>query len=193
MNTGILASYREKFILLQEKILSDEQFVLYEFCIHQADFDVRHKDKFGTFQLTNRELGIRLGWSEDKVGRQIKVLLKYGLLIKRDYKTHEVVDFFRYLPKNAFQRVKNKEELAYLQQVIAFIRVESAKIRPENVNLRNNKPILASTLTSISDNFSSKYIPFTKRTYEDYQKIKEKGGYNVLTEDDMKWIDENIN
>jgi len=39
--------------------------------------------------------------------------------------------------------------------------------------------------------FNSK-ISVSKRTYEDYKKIREEGGYKLLTEDDMRWIDENV-
>ena len=81
MNYGILASYRDKFTLLKEKHLTDEEFIFYEYAIHLADFDDKHIGKFGTFpRLTNEKLGDGLGWKIDKTGRNFKSLIKKGFL-----------------------------------------------------------------------------------------------------------------
>lgn len=188
---GILASYREKFLLLKEKVLKDEEFVLYDFCVHQADFDEKHFGKFGTFQQTNKELAEGLGWSEDKVCRNIKTLFEKGFLRKIDRKT-EVVDFFRFIPRIAFKRTKQKEEIAYLQEKIAKVRSQVANLHEESAKLHNSAPDLATNNTSISDISSYKVSPFIPRSYEDYKRIKEEYGFTMLTEEDMKWIDENI-
>lgn len=191
MQTGVLASYREKFILLKEKALSDEQFILYEFCIHQADFDEKHKETYGTFQMTNKEIGEGIGWLEDKVGRNIRKLLQKNLLHKIG-KRIVVNDFFRFSIKCAFERTQNKQELAYMQEIVAKLRLQNAEMRVKTADLRKKEPEIASSYTPISDRFPYKVNSVIQRTFEDYKKIKEEGGYTMLDEGDMKWIDENV-
>lgn len=193
MKTGVLASYRDKFLYLKEKVLTDELFILYEYCIHLADFDENHKGKFGTFQKTsNKELGQDLGWSEDKVGRNINALLKKELLKVMGGKQIEVVDYFRFLPKNAFSRVKNGEETAYLQENITKMRFQNAELRQENANLQNKVSDLTTNYASISDIVSSKVNSSLLRTEAEYQEMLDSGQFPTMTIDDMKWIDKNI-
>ena len=201
MKKGLLASYRDKFLYLKEKALTDEQFILYEYCIHLADFDENHKDIFGTFQKTsNEELGLGLGWLKDKVARNLTTLLEHGLLKLLENNQIEVVDYYRFLPKNAFCRIKSGEETSYLLKNIAKMRSQNAEMREENANLRNSAPDLATNNTPISDVVSSKVNPVTRkvvikqktRSEEEYQRIYQQGSFQDLTLADMRWIDENV-
>lgn len=192
MKTGILASYREKFLLLKEKCLTDQEFILYDYCVHQADFDENHKGKFGTFEKTNIELAKGLGWSDDKVGRNINKLILRGLLKKNDRRTIEIIDYYRFLPTHAFDRTKEGKELAYLREKIAKMRSQVANSREETAKLRNPTTNLVTNNTPISDIGSYKVNSFVTRSFADYKRIKEEGGYTTLTEEDMKWIDANI-
>lgn len=190
METGVLASYREKFLFLKEGCLTDEEFILYEYCIHQADFNENHIGKFGRFEMTNKEIGFALLCSEDKVGRCLRKLLEKGLLKRVNRRRIEVVDFYRYLPKNAYKRIKTKEELSYMQTIIANIKSENAELRKVNAKLRKTMSFLALDSHPVSDTISSKLTPLIYDASKDY--TKEQGKYSLLTADDMQWIDQNV-
>lgn len=179
MKTGVIASYRDKFILLRENFLTDEQFILYEYCIHQADFDENHIGKFGTFKNSYKELGDELGWSEDKIGRNIKILLKKGLLKSKGNKTFEVVDFYRFIPKYAFKRVREKAETPYLQRMIAGLRTQSAEVQKKDADLQISNPHLDTITPSISDTISSKITSFISSP-------------STMSDEDIQWIKENV-
>lgn len=102
MKTGVLASYRENIMLIREMILTDEQYVLYQYCINQADFDQKH-EKYGTFIFLPNEFASDLNCSTDKIGRGLKRLLRVGLLKTVGRKQLQVVEFQRYIPKNAYE------------------------------------------------------------------------------------------
>lgn len=192
MRNGVVGSYGEEFILLQQHFITDEQFLLYCFCIHQADFDTNHKGKYGTFQLTNKQIAEDLGWSEDKVGRNLIGLLEKDILKRINRRTIEVVDYYRFVIKNALKRTKEKQEIVYLREKIAKLQPQPVKLREQNAILRNKTTDFASEDTTISDISSYKVDKVITRSFEDYRRIKEEGGYTMLTEEDMKWIDENV-
>lgn len=185
---GVLASYREKFILIRKGFLTDAQFVFYEYCVHLADFDKNHGDKFGTFErVSNEQLGVSLGWSKDKVGRCLNVLVRKGLL-KIVMKRIEVVDFFRFLTKYAYERTGRDEENIYLSELVAVMSSENAKMQPKDAKLQDDRPDLGTKPTSISDIGSYK-VNINNTSNWKTDKNKET---SLLSDDDVKWINDNI-
>lgn len=191
MKTGVLASYRENILLIREMVLTDEQYVLYQYCINQADFDQRH-EKFGMFEFTPREIANDLNCGKDKIGRGIKRLLRVGLLKIVGNKQLQVVEFQRYIPKNAYEITKNKEQVAFLRNIIANVQAQNALLRPKNAIMRQSDKGIASDGDAISDKTSSRVNNFPLRTIDEYRRIKEELGFTALTEDDMAWIDANV-
>lgn len=109
---GFIVSYRKKFLLLKKRRLTDEEFVLRDYCIHVADWDETHIGKFGTFRETNKRLAEGLGCSESKVSRLKNSLVAKGELIKRSDDRMEIPSYWKYLPKNAYKLTKKREGLS---------------------------------------------------------------------------------
>ena len=190
MNYGILASYRDKFTLLKEKHLTDEEFIFYEYAIHLADFDDKHIGKFGTFpRLTNEKLGDGLGWKIDKTGRNFKSLIKKGFLKMRNDDRVEVIGFDRYIPKNAF---KQKKIAPYLQEVTAEVRSEYAKMLSKNEDLRNTRLTSATKSSVISDIGSYKVNTLLLRSSEEYEAIVKELRFTGTDASDLEWIDRDM-
>lgn len=140
---GFIVSYRKKFLLLKKQRLTDEEFVLRDYCIHIADWDKTHKEKFGTFKKTNKELGVGLGWSESKVSRLRNKLVAKGMLVEQANGRMEIPNFWKYLPKNAYKLTKNH---ANFQEEIAEMQYDHAKVQESNAEMQglNENKILGS-------------------------------------------------
>ena len=61
---GYQKAPRARILLLTQKRLTQEEFLLYELVIAITDWDPKHED-YGTFEATNREIAEILGWKSD--------------------------------------------------------------------------------------------------------------------------------
>lgn len=191
MKSGVLMSYRDKFKLIISGLLTDTEFVLYECCIHLADFDEKHVGAFGTLPpLTKEQLANEVGWKEDKTRRNFNELAKKGFLKLRIDTRIEVVGFDRYLPKNAFTQ---KEIATYLREETAKVSLENAEMLSKNANLPNQSTVLATKTISISDTDSYKVNTFIKRSRADYEVIVKELKFLYTDASDLEWIDKWIN
>lgn len=189
MKNGVLASYRDKFKLLKDKFLKDEEFILYDYCVHLADFDEKH-DNFGTFERdTNEVLGSGLGWSGDKLRRNFNALLNKGALRLMGNRLVEVVGFTIYLPKQAFALKKSND---YLSGLFAEVSSENAIMQTSNANLRKTDRILATKTVAISDISSYKVATINRRGREEYESIVRELGFTHTDTTDLEWIDNHV-
>ena len=79
---GYQKAPRERFLLLKEGMLTQEEFLIYEFAIAITDWDSRH-ETYGTFKATNQEIADYLGWKSDtSVSRHKNHLITKGILTK---------------------------------------------------------------------------------------------------------------
>ncbi len=77
--------FRGRFLLLQNKVLSDEEYILWELSLSVlADWDKKHGEKYGTFSHTQKEIATLISWSETKVSRTSKALFKNNFWIKEN-------------------------------------------------------------------------------------------------------------
>lgn len=191
MKSGVLMSYRDKFKLIISGLLTDTEFVLYECCIHLADFDEKHVGVFGTLPpLTKEQLANEVGWKEDKTRRNFNVLAKKGFLKLRIDTRIEVVGFDRYLPKNAFTQ---KEIAAYLREETAKVSLENAKMQRQKADLPKTCVVLATESSTKSDIGSYKVNTFISRSSEEYEAIVKKLKFLYTNASDLEWIDHWIN
>ncbi len=78
---GYQKANRDRFYLLAFGELSQEEFVLYEFCVAITDWDIRHFDTYGTFKASNHEISQVLQWKADStVSRHKKSLIRKGYI-----------------------------------------------------------------------------------------------------------------
>lgn len=174
---GYQKAPRDRFFLLKDKILTQEELLLYELGIAITDWDRTHIDTYGTFQATNIEMAELLGWVSDSTVSRLKTSL-----IKKGY----------FLPFNdkikvlGFRKWELRQTHVDKQDEIAEMQVESANMQESPSKMQENR--------SYSPDYSlvSSKGSFSLRSDEEYQKIKEEMGYEELIVDDMKWIDENV-
>lgn len=190
MKTGVLASYRENMALIREHVLTEEQYVLYEYCIHRADFDEKH-DKFGTFQLSIKQIAEDLGTTDDSVRRWIRPLLLSGLIKFRGNNTFEITEYKRYLPTYAYKLTKTGEQTAFIQHFIAKLRTVNAELKNKSAKMRKLQHDSASNSEAISDTFPYKVGNSVTRTKKEYEQIIKEGDYSTFSVEDLSWIDQN--
>ncbi|OGH39052.1 MAG: hypothetical protein A2905_00435 [Candidatus Levybacteria bacterium RIFCSPLOWO2_01_FULL_36_10] len=190
---GWYPTYRGKFLLLKNKVISKEAFILYEASVAFSDWDKEHKT-YGLLSLSQSEIESQLGFSKGYVSRYGGTLIEKGLweklpdnirvvgfelieikLLKEIVKKNKVVDLQKYLVETQ-QLVANKGELDAK---------ERACLSPQSV-ADLQQPLSKSDIGSFKDKY---YIP---RTDEEYERMWKEGNYQSLTPDDMKWLDNNI-
>jgi hypothetical protein len=79
---GYQKSPRDRFFLLKDGVLTQEEFILYELGIAITDWDRSHIETYGTFFATNLELAESLGWKSDSTASRYKInLLEKGFFV----------------------------------------------------------------------------------------------------------------
>lgn len=136
---GFQKADRKRFILLKDRRLTEEEFVLYELGIALAIWD-KEKEAYGTFEATNQELADILGWKSDTTAlRHKKSLIRKEFFKEVDKYTIKPIDLERWhLRKHPLADLQ--DDPALLQSPSANLETPSAKIeesRPQN----NNYPL----------------------------------------------------
>ena len=190
---GWYPTFRGKFLLLKNKVLSKEEFILFEASFAFADWDQRHKT-FGLLLLTQAETEHLLGFSTGYVSRSAKGLFSKGFWnklpdnsiqiggfdligikkVKEIVQTHQVVDLQKYLAETQQPFAKKREQDAKGDADVPLQNVA-------NLQTRNHKYLVS---------FKDKY--FIPRNNEDYQRMCEENNYQGLNPEDMKLVDETI-
>ncbi len=161
---GFIAAPRDRFQkLIIEGGLTDEQFLLYEFLLCQADWDPAHIGKFGTIEGTNEDLSELLGWSETKFGRHRKELVERKYLIPEG-KRQRVVNFEQYIFSEVFKRFKHKkfsEAILHDEDSISHVKKadlqkKEAELHPTNSEEADPQDPNPESKPPISDIVSSK-------------------------------------
>ena len=170
---GFQKAPKDRFLLLATGTLTQEELVLYELGLASTDWDHRHIDTYGTFHATNQEIADILGWKNGATaGRHKANLIKKGFFILADDQRIAPKDFEKWeLRKSA----KMQNQVAEMQSDSANKHEPSAKIQelsPQNSGY---------SLISYKGNISS-FNNESNTTNND----------SGLSEDDKKWIDENV-
>lgn len=85
--TGFRASHRNRWQLVQSKILSLQEYLLLEYYLDIMDFDGNH-EKFGTFEVFYDEIGEIFNRSVDSIRDWHKGLVEKGFVKVADEKRH---------------------------------------------------------------------------------------------------------
>lgn len=199
---GYHRTFRGRFLLLKNRALTDKEFILWDFSFSVlADWDEKnHPDTYGSFGHNQEEIGLLLGWHKTKVCRLSQGLFQKGFWTKRPDKRIAVVGYN--ITKNLTEITK-EGRIVDLQEYLLKSQLYVAKIEQPVPNLQENVPkgngnSQAQKVAKLQQrNFkaslvSSKVNSNVLRSEEEYQRIWEKGDYKMLTIDDMKWIDRNI-
>lgn len=91
---GYHRHFKGRFLLVKDGLLTPFEFILWDLSWSVlADWDKEHTDTFGSFKLTQEEIGHYLGVSKSTVSRATKKLIKVGLWVKLPDKYIRVTAF----------------------------------------------------------------------------------------------------
>lgn len=97
---GYLKWNRDIFFVLHIQELTQEEFILYLFGLSITDWDVSpsHRETYGSFSATNRDIADAMGLKSDStISRTKKSLIKKEFFVVRDDGRIVVKDFERWL------------------------------------------------------------------------------------------------
>lgn len=202
---GYRASHRNRWLLIKSKVLTPQEFLLFEYYLDSMDFDSRHSN-FGLFEAFLNEIALDFDKKEDTIQDWHNSLLEKGFiqLVDKKRKLFKVKTPERYgtvLGCNAKEFAKNEKNtptLDFILQNVCFS-PEKAKINPPNnttLASDNTSKYLGSSkgglgLSSIG---SKKVVVISQsvRSGTEYQKMYQESGCEGLTPDEMKWVDQNV-
>lgn len=184
---GYQKAPRDRFNLLQQHILTQEEFLIYELAIAITDWDDDHST-YGTFKATNKELAQILGWSSDSpVVRYKQSLIRKGYLRALSSGFIQAIDFEAWQIRKPYQK-NSSSEVAKLQPLPANLQHEHAEMQTEAAKLQE----FPAQKTNYSLG-SFKGESMVSRSNEDYLSMwEERGRPADFGVDDMKWIDLNV-
>lgn len=203
---GYRASHRNKWLLIQNKILSIQELTLLEFYADIFDFDKDHQT-FGKFPVNFEEIAAVFDCSSTNTVRNWHGrLLKLGFIKRTGTKNiYELSCFLRYISPGVWQGKAAEYAEAEKDQSIGKllhnfgIELQQIEDKVQNIGkISEDSGIKPSSIALGSSKGESGFIKrheaeaSTKiRTEADYQKMY-KDNPNGLEPDDMRWIDENL-
>jgi len=202
---GYRVTHRNRWILLQKRILTSQEFLLFEYYLDSMDFDHKH-DNYGQFiaypevvaEYFNKGIETVNDWRNGLLNKSfIEIVDKKRSVFKIKFPERYGVSFGGRAADFA-KSEKLSQTLDNILQNVCFY-PEKAKIIPKKVtDLALNIPSKA--LGSFKGELGSFPIGSNRmvliqqdvRSDSEYQKIYKEGHYEGLTPDDMRWIDENV-
>ncbi len=184
---GFHKHFKGRFLFLQNKILTQEEYVLWDFSFSVlADWDKKNRpDNYGIFSHTFEEIGLLLACSASKISRNSKRLFESGLWsYTKDNRIRvngfEIRDE---LIKDRLKEVTNKKGIINLQEYIAELKVDSANLQQEIAKTHKSSPKgngvnqvqtvanLQSTYSKDTLSFPGKAESIILKSEEDYKNV----------------------
>lgn len=208
---GYRASHRNKWFLITQKILTPQEFLLFEYYVDWMDFDKTHDDKFAVFEVFFNELAIVFNKDKDTVEIWHDGLLNKGFikLVDENRKLYTVNNPLRYIigleqwggEASKYAKEEKNCTQEFILENIRFFQPKSEQIL-QNFDKVASKPSNSTenSLSSskgnsiVSSSITSQKVVITRqsvRSDAEYQKFYEEN-HNYPTPDDMKWIDQNV-
>lgn len=211
---GYRATHRNRWLLLTNKILSEKEFLLFEYYLDSMDWDLKH-EKPGVLEVFFDELAVKFDKTPETVKEWHNGLLNKGFVCLYDKKRniYEIKNPDRYAldgrsggkASKYYKEENSNRTIDFLLQNISFSpdKIELIPQKTTSVALKEEKALGSfkgesslHSITSPSSSFPSvsKKVVLIKqdiRTDSEYQKMY-KENPNGLTPDDMKWVDQNV-
>ena len=197
---GYRASHRNRWKLLQENVLNFQEFNLFEYYLDTMDFDQKHKDKFGTFEVYFDEICIVFNKQRDTVKDWHSGLLQKGFIVSHDAKRNlfKIKSPLRYITGEVWggkateyaKQEKITSSLDFLLENVCFSPEnleKKPKFRPI-LDTNNTTRALGSFNNDVSKGSSDKVVVIRQepRSTSEYEKIKQEGNFQDLTVEDMR-------
>ncbi len=199
---GYISLPKGILLLLRNKTLSKEEFILYLSSLILAVWDKNKEKSYGSMDLNKKEIEEILNFSKGFVSKFDKGLFKKGFWRMKPNKRIEIAGYN--LTDTVFlKQIASKEKLIDPHKQIAFEQTEIANQQKEVAHKQQNLSIAKESnqdqkvadqqlSPSISDIRSYKDRYNLPRSEKEYEEIKKELNLSLLTTDDMKWIDLNV-
>lgn len=156
---GYQKAPRDRFFLLYNKTLTQEEFVLYELGIAITDWDREHTETYGTFQATNQELAEILGWDSDTTALRHKdSLIQRGLFIQVNEDLIKPKGFEKWQLRTS-KAAKIQDQTAKIQLTSSNLEEVPAKMQDDRPQKDNNSLVSFKGDLSLSKEDNSEDIP----------------------------------
>ena len=199
---GWYGTYRGRFLLLKNRILTKEEFILYDASVAFADWDKDHTSTYGFLDLKQNEFEVLLGMSDGFVSRYGKNLFLKGFWRIRQDGLIQVMGF-ELIEINLLNKITKKDLIVDIQKYVADLQTKVADSQQENVNLQQNftkgngeiQPQKVADLqqaVSKSNSVSYKDKDIILRSDKEYKKMYEENDCQGLTPEDMKLVDQTV-
>lgn len=203
---GYRPSHRNRWMFIEQGILSSQELCYLEYCVDIMDFDPDH-DSYGKFKIDFENSIKTFRKSENSVRNWHNKLLRIGLIRKTDKKgEYQPACFTRYISPGPRWKgdamIYAKQEMnqtfeAILQNI--GIKLQNIGEKAQPVGEVNDDFASKSDVKALSSSkVESNVIPIKKvvikqevRSEEEYQKMYQNDP-DGLTPDDMRWVDENV-
>jgi len=192
---GFRPTFRYKWLLLEQQVITSQGLLYFEFCIDQMNFDPR-KNNFGTYEFNFNEVMKVFSCSENTARNWHKELLQKGFLLPAEKKKVCLLpNPERYMSQGLFKAgTANTTAEREKDQPVEFI-LQSIAPKPQHIEQKVQPVAQIKTISQIS-NTSKAFSSFKVESKvvgvgRDYHQIYEQGNYKGLTPDDMKFLDGN--
>lgn len=204
--TGYRSSHRNRWLFLKNRLLSLQEFLLFEFYLDQMDFDANH-DKFGCFEFYVDEIAQFIPRKEDCITSWHKSLIKKGFITLHDkrrslYKIKNPERYFTNFKGKAAKFCKEEKScpsLEFFLQNVCFFPEKLEEIQKNKTIQLKKKPSKALSSSKVEfrvNSIGKKKVVIIRqepRSQEEYRNIHKEGRFSPqFTTDDMEWIDKNI-
>lgn len=154
---GYQKAPRDRFQLLSNKVLSQEELALYELGIAITDWDEEHTETYGTFQATDIDLAGILGWKvASTVNRHRRSLITKGWFIEREDSRITAKDFHQWeLRRNSSAKMHKAD--ADTQTFNSEKQIDDAEMQ-RNQPQNNSYPL---------GSYKGNLVSFDSSSYED--------------------------
>jgi len=206
---GYRPSHRNKWRFIQNGILTLQELTLLEFYADIVDFGKNHEN-YGRFEVNFDEIASVFKCSSNTIRNWHNKLLILGFIEKTPKRSWlKLICHERYINPGKwggqakhYQEIEKNQSIEIILQSfgINFQSIEEQLQRIKKTSKENN---IATTknvsiaIDSYKNEYKNSFLPpmqsNSQRIMENYKQIKKEMGFNfLLTEEDMKWIDENI-
>ncbi|MFH1792732.1 MAG: hypothetical protein ABH819_03815 [Patescibacteria group bacterium] len=209
---GYRASHRNKWFLITTGVLTPQEFLLFEYYLDLMAFDKNKGNKFAVFEVFPNEVAQVFDKHEDTVENWHNGLLSKGFiqLVDKNRKLYTVKTPLRYIiglaqwggEASRYAKEEKDQAQEIILENIRFSHPKSEHVLQDSnetalkpVNTTENSLSSSKGNSIVSSSIGSNKVVLIKqkvRSDEEYQKIYTEGSFDVLTPDDMKWIDQNV-
>lgn len=189
---GYYPTFRGKYLLLKESILSQQAFLLYDLSVAIADWDKKHEGYYGVIRLTQEALESVLGRTKGFVSRYGKELYKKGFWHKDNHGRTHVVGF-ELIDTGLLKTITKRDKVVNLQNYIANKQSYDALLQQDiaEKQLISSKEESTFQGKSVADLQPSRPISDLFSSKGEYS-LRDKSLDSGLSEEDKLWISENI-